>query len=319
MYESGIIRVRKDKNYVSIHRGVFNNNRLTWAARGLMGYLLSKGDGWEMRIYDLIRQSSAGRDAVYSILRNLRECGYVRRMRLSGDDGKFIWVTEVYEVAQEFEAEEVASPDVGSENPSKSPLPAFPYMVKPEVVKPETVKPDTVEPDIYINKELLNTRTTNNTTHNTPRDLDTGDSESEKPVCVSGSRFSKEEIARYVDHCKQNGQEIKGGLAVWLENTARGDHLVAAFLEREGSRQPKECLTPKARHPPECPQCFGSGIEVVPGNGARRCAWSGILPSDPGLPMGEAELEANDPDGQHSFSSTAGSFHNWKTQSSRGS
>jgi hypothetical protein len=289
MSESGIIRVRKDRNYISMHRGVFNDARLTWAARGLMGYLLSKGDNWELRVYDLTRQSPAGRDAVYSILKNLHQCGYVRQERQRDRNGRFTWITEIYEVAQEFDTgEELSPPDAGGQETEGSPLPE-----NPEVEKQEEVKPEEVKPDIYMNNKLLNTRITNNTNNTQSR----GDSDpvaSKERVCVSGSKFSTEEIARYVEDCSRNGQEIKGGLVVWLEQTGRGDHLVAAFLEREGSRQGNSCSSSKTRHSPECPKCFGSGMEVVAGKGARRCTWSGTLPQGAGSTKGRASKRAEE-------------------------
>ena len=131
---SGIIRVRKDRNYVSMHRGVFNDARLTWSARGLMGYLLTKSDNWEMRVYDLVNQGAAGKDAIYSMLRNLSECGYVRRVRRREKGGRFTWITEVYEVAQDLEEHGKDQPDAGNhEKPNKPPLPGFPEVVEPEV------------------------------------------------------------------------------------------------------------------------------------------------------------------------------------------
>lgn len=88
MYSSGIIRVKKVDHWVTVNKEVFNDLCLSWAARGVMGYLLTKPDNWEVRVTDLIKRSTAGRDAIYTILKNLRACGYVRRvrLRLAGED-----------------------------------------------------------------------------------------------------------------------------------------------------------------------------------------------------------------------------------------
>ncbi len=74
-----IIRVihNRDNPYVQIHRAIFEDNRLSWKAKGLMGYLLSRPDDWEIRIGDLVRRSTDGRTAVYTGLRELRRVGYV--------------------------------------------------------------------------------------------------------------------------------------------------------------------------------------------------------------------------------------------------
>jgi len=39
-----IIRVKKDKGYFVASNKPFNNKNLSWEARGILGYLLSKPD-----------------------------------------------------------------------------------------------------------------------------------------------------------------------------------------------------------------------------------------------------------------------------------
>lgn len=92
-----VIRVRKDANYFAASNEPFNDKRLSWGARGLMGYLLSKPDGWEVRNSDLIKQGPAGEHKIRRMLAELRKFGYMNRIRLSLPDKTFDWVTEVYE------------------------------------------------------------------------------------------------------------------------------------------------------------------------------------------------------------------------------
>lgn len=94
----------------------------------------------------------------------------------------------------------------------------------------------------------------------------------ETEACVSGSGFSPEEIHRYVEDCAQSGQQIRGGLAVWLQETGKGDHLITTFLERE--KKTNKAGQAKLLHPHECPRCYGSQMEVVPNKGARPCTYS---------------------------------------------
>lgn len=91
------IRVKKDVRYFSASNEPFNDKRLSWEARGLMGYLLSKPNDWEVRMSDLENQSNAGSHKLRRILAELRSCGYMNRIRITKGDGKFDWVTEVYE------------------------------------------------------------------------------------------------------------------------------------------------------------------------------------------------------------------------------
>lgn len=51
-----IIRVKhRHGPYVVIDRRVLEDKRLTWAARGILGYLLAKPNDWELRVEDLRR------------------------------------------------------------------------------------------------------------------------------------------------------------------------------------------------------------------------------------------------------------------------
>lgn len=60
------------------------NDKLSWAARGMLLYLCSKPDDWEVNISDLVNQTTgcakrSGRDAVRKIMDELIECGYMRK------------------------------------------------------------------------------------------------------------------------------------------------------------------------------------------------------------------------------------------------
>lgn len=93
----GIIRVKKDANYFTASNEPFNDKGLSWEARGVLGYLLSKTDGWEVRDNDLINQGPAGGAKIGRILDELKASGYLRRFRERRPDGTFEWTTEIYE------------------------------------------------------------------------------------------------------------------------------------------------------------------------------------------------------------------------------
>jgi hypothetical protein len=54
------------------------DTRLSWAARGLLAYLLSRSDDWKVLVNDLKKRGNLGRDGIYALLRELRSAGYVR-------------------------------------------------------------------------------------------------------------------------------------------------------------------------------------------------------------------------------------------------
>ena len=76
---------------------VFGDVRLSWEARGLMGYLLSKSDDWQVRLYDLLRRGPAGEHKLRRMLRELETVGYLRRERFRRDDGTFSWTFTIFE------------------------------------------------------------------------------------------------------------------------------------------------------------------------------------------------------------------------------
>ncbi len=92
-----IIRIKKEDKYSVISNAPLNDKALSWEARGIMAYLLTKPDGWECRNYDLVNQGPAGEHAIKRILKELREAGYIHRGQISKGRGKIEWVTEIYE------------------------------------------------------------------------------------------------------------------------------------------------------------------------------------------------------------------------------
>ncbi len=73
--------------FTQVRNSLLEDKRLSWEARGLLAYLLSKPSNWTVRIGDLLNKSPAGRDAVYTILRELKAAGYLEYCRQRDDDG----------------------------------------------------------------------------------------------------------------------------------------------------------------------------------------------------------------------------------------
>lgn len=94
---SGIIRVKKNNKYFVASNEPFNDKALSFGARGLMGYLLSKPDDWQVMNIDLYQQSPDGQSKVQRYLKEIKDAGYLRRYRVSDGKGKISWVSEIYE------------------------------------------------------------------------------------------------------------------------------------------------------------------------------------------------------------------------------
>ncbi len=92
-----IFHVQHNRDYVIIKRDVFENAALSWGARGVLGYLLTKPDGWQVRFDDLIKHGPAGRDAMRRMIAELEAAGHLTRERKQDAKGRFYWHVCVYE------------------------------------------------------------------------------------------------------------------------------------------------------------------------------------------------------------------------------
>lgn len=70
------------------------NNGISFEARGVLAYLLSKPDDWDIQIADLMAEGGIGRDKAKNILKELRSAGYIVTEMSHGERGKFTGKTE---------------------------------------------------------------------------------------------------------------------------------------------------------------------------------------------------------------------------------
>ncbi len=91
-----IIRApRPEGNFYLLNKSISEDVRLSWAARGLLVFLLGKPDHWEVSTHHLISQTkdcfgkAAGRDAVRGLIRELEQAGYLQISLTRSDGGEF--------------------------------------------------------------------------------------------------------------------------------------------------------------------------------------------------------------------------------------
>src|SRR5690606_15840152 len=108
-----------ERPYFVMSRETAQDRNLTFEARGMLAYLLSKPDDWQVQIKDL--QQHIGRDKVKAILKELEAAGYltVERDR-HNERGRF--ARNIYRVHE-------------------TPLTENPSTVNPSTVEPLTEKP----------------------------------------------------------------------------------------------------------------------------------------------------------------------------------
>lgn len=81
--DTGIIRrVRKEKAFAQISNELINNEQLSYKALGILTYILSKPDDWEVYNSDLIREGIDGKESIRTGLLELKEKKYIQRYRV---------------------------------------------------------------------------------------------------------------------------------------------------------------------------------------------------------------------------------------------
>ena len=141
-----IRRAPRRRQFVVIEQRAVEDSRLSWAARGLLAYLLSRPDDWQLRMTDLKRRGDLKRDGIYKLRRDLRQCGYLA-YETRRDPGRQIrgGTYTVHEVPVEV------APDTDS----------------PDTVQPDTAPPGPVKPGALPNTEVNLTTTTHHGTGQT--------------------------------------------------------------------------------------------------------------------------------------------------------
>ena len=95
-----ILRIRKSKvnPYTMINKRTLQDPALSLRAKGLLAYLLSLPDDWQVYITELPKHSTDGIKTIRSTMRELIANGYVRKELKRGIGGLFsgqdYWVYE---------------------------------------------------------------------------------------------------------------------------------------------------------------------------------------------------------------------------------
>lgn len=101
-----ILRRHLSTGYTVLPTATLEDARLSFRARGILAYLLAKPDSWKVAADRISKAGKEGIEAVRTALRELRDAGYYRVVTERLADGTFHRITEVYDQAQEWAAEE---------------------------------------------------------------------------------------------------------------------------------------------------------------------------------------------------------------------
>lgn len=100
-----IIRATHDSKFFAMSRQTAQDRSLSWEARGVLCYLLSKPDDWEIQPKDLEQGCAHGK--VYKLLKELRAARYIKLIKVRDDQQRMTsYFYEVYETAFVEETED---------------------------------------------------------------------------------------------------------------------------------------------------------------------------------------------------------------------
>ena len=97
-----IIRVDKRSNYTVVDNTFIRDMNLSMKAKGLMLLMLSLPPEWDYSVAGLAAICKEGMTAIRGALKELEECGYLRRERRNSEKGYFVYEYILSEIPQPY-------------------------------------------------------------------------------------------------------------------------------------------------------------------------------------------------------------------------
>ncbi|HHK5988342.1 DnaT-like ssDNA-binding domain-containing protein [Neisseria sp. P0009.S008] len=136
-----IIRTKREHSYTVVSNKIYDKNQLSWQAMGLLGYLLTKPDNWQVMVAELVNvtkdtKKPTGREGVYNIINELKEKGFISVRKNSDGSTDYTVYDEPIQQSNQ-------------ENPNQG---------KPNQAEPNQGKPNQAEPTLVNTeyKQVLN-------------------------------------------------------------------------------------------------------------------------------------------------------------------
>lgn len=96
-------RVKKDRDYTTIHNQIFRNDKISLKAKGFFAVIMTLSDDWDFSVNGIVRICRESKHTVYKIIAELESFGYIRRKQ-ERKGGKITeWVYDFTEVANSFD------------------------------------------------------------------------------------------------------------------------------------------------------------------------------------------------------------------------
>ena len=111
-----MFRVEKDRNnpYVVLNKEFLNDINLSIKAKGLLAYLLSLPNDWQIYENELVQHHKDGRDSVKAAIKELMNNWYISRTRIRDEFGHLkCYEYRVYESSHQNGLSNVGKPNIG--------------------------------------------------------------------------------------------------------------------------------------------------------------------------------------------------------------
>ena len=143
-----IIRVKRlPNNFVQMHKGFLEDASLSFKAKGILGYLLTKPDNWTVRISDLMNHAKDGRDSIYAGLKELQDRKYYHKVQARDAKGRLShWECFICEVPMSNDTDFSTVPPLTKKPFTEKPDTAMPCMDNPLTETPYAENPNTAKP-----------------------------------------------------------------------------------------------------------------------------------------------------------------------------
>ena len=114
--KQSMFRVEKDRSnpYVVLNKEFLNDVNLSLKAKGLLSYLLTLPDDWQIYENELVQHHKDGRDSMTSAIKELMNNWYISRTRIRDNFGHLkCYEYRVYESPTQNGLSYVGKPNVG--------------------------------------------------------------------------------------------------------------------------------------------------------------------------------------------------------------
>jgi hypothetical protein len=149
-------RVFKESgSFVTVHKNFIHDDNLSWKAKGILLYLLSRPDDWQVYETEIVKHSSDGLSGLKSGIKELEQVGYIQRNRKRDDKGRL----KEYEYLVYEQPNHIRFSNVGKTNVGNS------YIGKTNVGESHTTNNNST------NNDLTNNNNTNNDSNTSATDV----------------------------------------------------------------------------------------------------------------------------------------------------